>query len=81
MSGVKWSCIEDDYNLCEEIGVGSYSVCRRCVHRATRTEYAVKIIPKGSRECQEEIQILYRYGNTNNIITLRDVSYARPWHC
>lgn len=36
--------ITTEYELQEEIGKGSFSVCRRCTHKATRVEYAVKII-------------------------------------
>ncbi|XP_074224122.1 ribosomal protein S6 kinase alpha-2 isoform X11 [Camelus bactrianus] len=32
----------DGYEIKEDIGVGSYSVCKRCVHKATDAEYAVK---------------------------------------
>lgn len=63
----------DEYELQREIGRGSYAVCRLCVHRATRTEYAVKIIDKAKRDCQEEVEILLRYGHHPNIVTLRDV--------
>lgn len=73
LSGVKPNSIHDEYDLCEEIGRGSYSVCKRCIHRATRMDYAVKIVPKKVRDCQEEIEILYRYGHHANIISLRDV--------
>ncbi|KAK4291163.1 hypothetical protein Pmani_035989 [Petrolisthes manimaculis] len=73
LSGVKPTSILDEYDLFEEVGRGSYSVCRRCVHRASRQEYAVKIINKNTRDCQEEIEILYRYGHHLNIISLRDV--------
>ncbi|KAK8723333.1 hypothetical protein OTU49_011662, partial [Cherax quadricarinatus] len=73
LSGVKANSIHDEYDLSEEVGRGSYSICRRCVHRVTRQEYAVKIIPKKTRDCQEEIEILYRYGHHSNIISLRDV--------
>ena len=60
-----------EYELCEEIGQGSYSVCRRCIHKATRIEYAVKIVDKSKRECDEEVKILQRYGQHPNIISLR----------
>ena len=32
----KTGVFTQEYELCEEIGRGSYSVCRRCVHRGTR---------------------------------------------
>uniref|UniRef100_A0A8C9T2S4 non-specific serine/threonine protein kinase n=1 Tax=Scleropages formosus TaxID=113540 RepID=A0A8C9T2S4_SCLFO len=37
----------DTYELKEDIGVGSYSVCKRCVHRGTGTEFAVKVYDEG----------------------------------
>lgn len=33
----------DDYDLKEEIGYGAFSVCRRCVNKTTKAEYAVKV--------------------------------------
>ena len=39
----KLNSIDEDYDIMEEIGTGSYSVCKRCVHKATRTEFAVKV--------------------------------------
>ena len=36
--------ILDDYELCEDtIGYGSYSTCKRCIHRATGLDCAVKV--------------------------------------
>ncbi|ODN03179.1 Peripheral plasma membrane protein CASK [Orchesella cincta] len=35
---------DDVYALCEVIGKGPYSVVRRCIHRQTGCQYAVKII-------------------------------------
>ncbi|XP_067852940.1 ribosomal protein S6 kinase alpha-6 isoform X1 [Heptranchias perlo] len=63
----------DGYELKEDIGVGSYSICKRCVHRANNMEFAVKIIDKSKRDPSEEIEILMRYGQHPNIITLKDV--------
>uniref|UniRef100_A0A4W3HHF5 Ribosomal protein S6 kinase n=1 Tax=Callorhinchus milii TaxID=7868 RepID=A0A4W3HHF5_CALMI len=64
----------DGYELKEDIGVGSYSVCKRCIHRATSMEFAVKvIIDKSKRDPSEETEILMRYGQHPNIITLKDV--------
>ncbi|XP_054273253.1 ribosomal protein S6 kinase 2 beta isoform X3 [Macrosteles quadrilineatus] len=70
---VKSNSVYDEYDLREEIGRGSYSVCRLCIHRATKVEYAVKVIDKSKRDCQEEVDILLRYGHHSNIVTLRDV--------
>ncbi len=33
----------DVYELKEDIGVGSYSICKRCIHRVTAMELAVKV--------------------------------------
>ncbi|KAK2507482.1 hypothetical protein MC885_001975 [Smutsia gigantea] len=63
----------DGYEVKEDIGVGSYSVCKRCVHKATDAEYAVKIIDKSKRDPSEEVEILLRYGQHPNIISLKDV--------
>ncbi|RZF32667.1 hypothetical protein LSTR_LSTR004095 [Laodelphax striatellus] len=70
---VKGNAVTDEYELREEIGRGSYSVCRLCLHRSTKMEYAVKVIDKSKRDCQEEVDILLRYGHHSNIVTLRDV--------
>uniref|UniRef100_A0A8C5RK50 non-specific serine/threonine protein kinase n=1 Tax=Laticauda laticaudata TaxID=8630 RepID=A0A8C5RK50_LATLA len=80
-SFVATGLIEDEKTVCSlanlifpySIGVGSYSVCKRCIHKATSTEYAVKIIDKSKRDPSEEIEILLRYGQHPNIITLKDV--------
>ncbi|XP_062235260.1 ribosomal protein S6 kinase alpha-3 isoform X2 [Platichthys flesus] len=63
----------DAYEIKEDIGVGSYSICKRCVHKGTGMEYAVKIINKVKRDPTEEVEILLRYGQHPNIITLKDV--------
>lgn len=36
----------DLYELQEDIGVGSYSICKRCVHRVSAVDYAVKVTKK-----------------------------------
>uniref|UniRef100_A0A672T024 non-specific serine/threonine protein kinase n=1 Tax=Sinocyclocheilus grahami TaxID=75366 RepID=A0A672T024_SINGR len=63
----------DAYEMKEDIGVGSYSICRRCIQKSTGMEYAVKIINKAKRDPTEEVEILLRYGQHPNIITLKDV--------
>ncbi|XP_060950023.1 ribosomal protein S6 kinase alpha-3 isoform X2 [Limanda limanda] len=63
----------DAYEIKEDIGVGSYSICKRSVHKGTGMEYAVKIINKVKRDPTEEVEILLRYGQHPNIITLKDV--------
>lgn len=48
----------DGYVLKEDIGMGSFSVCKRCVHKATNTEYAVKVkngkIEAGTKRKEKE---------------------------
>uniref|UniRef100_A0A8C1KCM3 non-specific serine/threonine protein kinase n=1 Tax=Cyprinus carpio TaxID=7962 RepID=A0A8C1KCM3_CYPCA len=39
----------DGYILKEDIGMGSFSVCKRCIHKATNTEYAVKVYDNGKQ--------------------------------
>lgn len=40
---VKPNSVTDEYEIKNIIGEGSYSVCKLCIHRATRAEYAVKV--------------------------------------
>lgn len=95
------SQFSDAYEIKEDIGIGSYSICKRCLHKGTGMEYAVKvstvplrslllhsslphpnaaivlrsqIINKSKRDPTEEVEILLRYGQHPNIITLKDVS-------
>ncbi|XP_046353959.1 ribosomal protein S6 kinase alpha-1-like [Haliotis cracherodii] len=73
LPGVKSCKFSDEYELKEDIGIGSYSVCKRCVHKMTGNSYAVKIMDKEKRDPSEEVEILLRFGHHANIITLRDV--------
>jgi hypothetical protein len=43
MMCVKPNSVTDEYEIKNTIGEGSYSVCKLCIHRATRAEYAVKV--------------------------------------
>ncbi|XP_020505556.1 ribosomal protein S6 kinase alpha-2 [Labrus bergylta] len=63
----------DVYELKEEVGPTVTSACRRCLHRVTAVEYSVKIIERARKDPSEEIEILLRYGQHANIITLKDV--------
>ncbi|TRY76555.1 hypothetical protein TCAL_06324 [Tigriopus californicus] len=74
---VKTIPISSEYDILEEIGKGSYSVCHRCVHKTKKTEFAVKIINKSKRDCSEEVEILLRYGQHPTIVTLRDLFETR----
>uniref|UniRef100_A0A4W5RDA9 Ribosomal protein S6 kinase n=1 Tax=Hucho hucho TaxID=62062 RepID=A0A4W5RDA9_9TELE len=70
MTSIQFS---DVYDVKEDIGVGSYSICKRCVQKSNSMEYAVKIISKAKRDPTEEVEIILRYGQHPNIITLKDV--------
>uniref|UniRef100_A0A0N5ALS1 Ribosomal protein S6 kinase n=1 Tax=Syphacia muris TaxID=451379 RepID=A0A0N5ALS1_9BILA len=65
--------IQDEYIFEEELGTGSYSMCKRCVHKATREEYAVKIISKAKRFYCDEVDILKRYSHHPNIVKIHEV--------
>uniref|UniRef100_A0A672SX98 non-specific serine/threonine protein kinase n=1 Tax=Sinocyclocheilus grahami TaxID=75366 RepID=A0A672SX98_SINGR len=41
------SQFNDAYEMKEDIGVGSYSICRRCIQKSTGMEYAVKVYDDG----------------------------------
>uniref|UniRef100_A0A8C2IZJ7 non-specific serine/threonine protein kinase n=1 Tax=Cyprinus carpio TaxID=7962 RepID=A0A8C2IZJ7_CYPCA len=41
------SQFNDAYEVKEDIGVGSYSICRRCIQKSTGMEYAVKVYDDG----------------------------------
>ncbi|CAB4005619.1 ribosomal S6 kinase alpha-1 isoform X2 [Paramuricea clavata] len=63
----------DEYEMKEEIAVGSYSVCKKCINKSTGKEYAVKIIDKLKKDPREEVEILLRFGGKHNIMGIRDV--------
>jgi len=56
------------------LGEGSFSVCRRCIHKVTGRAYAVKII---SRKCdaQQEINLLRACQGHPNIVSFQEVFY------
>lgn len=33
----------NDYEFLEELGKGSYSVCRKCLHKESKKQFAVKV--------------------------------------
>ncbi|KAM8875974.1 ribosomal protein S6 kinase alpha-2-like [Synchiropus picturatus] len=63
----------DVYELKEEVGQTSTSVYKRCLHRITAVEYSVKIMDKTKKDPSEEVEIMLRYGQHPNIVTLKDV--------
>ncbi|KXJ17060.1 Ribosomal protein S6 kinase alpha-2 [Exaiptasia diaphana] len=76
---VRTTSILEEYDIKQEVGRGSYSVCRRCINKADGQEYAVKIIDKTKKDPSEEMEvgifipILLRFGHHSTIIHLRDV--------
>lgn len=38
------SCITEEYDFKREIGKGSYSTVYKAIHKATKAEYAIKVI-------------------------------------
>ncbi|XP_018792908.1 PREDICTED: ribosomal protein S6 kinase 2 beta [Bactrocera latifrons] len=80
LPGVLPGNFHSEYNLLQELGRGTFSVCRLCEHRSTKKHFAVKIIEKAaaaasstSADCWEEVEIMLRYGNHPNIVTLFSV--------
>lgn len=86
--GARRSKIEDEYEFKEELGKGTFSICKRCTHKRTQIDYAVKvrlrcvfvistfllqIMPKSRHDPNDEIEILLRYSHHPNIVTLREV--------
>lgn len=71
--GVTSSAFQDEYQVGRELGRGTFSICRLCEHRQSRKQYAVKIINKAEHDCREEVEILLRYGNHGNIVSLYSV--------
>lgn len=68
--GVNPIAFTEEYSLMHELGRGTFSVCRLCEHKSSRKQYAVKILNKSGHDCREEVEILLRYGNHPNIVTL-----------
>ncbi|KAM3968551.1 ribosomal protein S6 kinase alpha-4 [Aphomia sociella] len=55
------------------LGDGSYSVCRKCIHRQTGKEFAVKIISTQKKDVKQEIELLKACQGCPYIITLHEV--------
>lgn len=56
------------------LGDGSFSVCRKCVHRRTGQEYAVKIVTR-RLDCTREITLLRACQGHPNIVNLHEVYF------
>ncbi|KAL1516120.1 hypothetical protein ABEB36_000041 [Hypothenemus hampei] len=53
------------------LGDGTFSICRRCIHKTTCKQYAVKIISR-VRDCTQEINLLRACQGHENIVTLHE---------
>uniref|UniRef100_A0A8C0B578 Ribosomal protein S6 kinase n=4 Tax=Neoaves TaxID=3078114 RepID=A0A8C0B578_9AVES len=79
------------------LGEGSFSICRKCLHKKTSQEYAVKIISKRMEaNTQREITALKLCEGHPNVVKLHEVYHDQPeerhfislqihpftwWHC
>ena len=54
------------------MGDGTFSICRRCRHKQTGKEYAVKVVSR-RQDCQREVQLLRQCQGHPNIVRLHDV--------
>ena len=63
----------NDFDFYEVIGTGSFSTCYKVLHKETRTKFAAKKIDKFKRDCSEEIEIMLRFSQHPNIVTLHHV--------
>lgn len=73
ISLIKIDRFEDEYIIKEKINSGSFSVCHKCLHKKTMTEFAVKVMNLLQRDPQEEIEILLRHSHHPNIVSCRDI--------
>jgi len=56
------------------LGDGSFSVCRRCVHKSTGQEFAVKIVSRRV-DCSREINLLRACQGHPNVVHLQEIFY------
>lgn len=62
-----------DYEFKEQIASGAFSTCRKAIKKSDGKLYACKIIDKYKKDCAEEVEILLRFSNHPNIVTLHQV--------
>lgn len=62
-----------DYEFKEQIACGAFSVCKKVIKRSDGKVYACKIIDKYKKDCSEEVEILLRFSNHPNIVSLHQV--------
>lgn len=61
---------------CDLLGEGAYSICKKCIHKETGKEYAVKLMSR-SMDSGREIETLRRCQGHSNIVKLYDVFQDR----
>uniref|UniRef100_A0A1I8F6F8 Non-specific serine/threonine protein kinase n=1 Tax=Macrostomum lignano TaxID=282301 RepID=A0A1I8F6F8_9PLAT len=72
--GVKTSPFLTDYELKRQLGCGSFSECAAAgVHRVSGESCAVKIIDCAKRDPAKSVEILLRFSEHSNIVSLYDV--------
>lgn len=62
-----------DYEFKEQIAYGAYSIVKKVIKKSDGNVYACKIIDKYKKDCQEEVEILLRFGSHPNIVSLHQV--------
>lgn len=67
------SLLLKDYEFKETIAKGAFSVCKKVIKKSDGKVYACKVIDKYKRDCSEEVEILLRFSNHPNIVTLHQV--------
>lgn len=76
----------DDYDVAEELGKGSFSVVKKCIHKETKIEYAVKVAhvsyanEKAIRRIEREERICRKLDHPNivrlhNVYSEKDTRY------
>lgn len=63
----------NDFEFYEIIGTGSFSTCFKVLHKETKIKFAAKKIDKFKRDCSEEVEIMLRFSQHPNIVTLHNV--------
>lgn len=74
---------EASYILGEELGKGAYATVYRCTHRATNTQWAVKVVdkskagPKDISDLNHEVKVMQEIGSHPHVVQLRE-SFDTP---
>ena len=63
----------NEFDFYEVLGTGAYSICYKVLHKESRMKFAAKKIDKLKRDCSEEVEIMLRFSQHPNIVTLHNV--------